>query len=109
MKYVRVPWRHSSPANAWNYVDAHGDRIADPGKRGSPCGRVLWQRDLPASVAAELLDDSRISITFVTIQSKHDAWVKAFFEEGKGTTYSGIWLSDGDVLPAIPLEIPRRD
>ena len=34
--------------------------------------------------------------------SNHDAWVKAFFEEGKGTTYSGIWLSDGDILPAIP-------
>ena len=40
----------------------------------------------------------------VSIQADHDAWVKAFFHEGKGTKYSGIWISDAAVLPAIPFE-----
>jgi hypothetical protein len=62
--------------------------------------------EVPVKASPELIDDSRVSITFVTIQPNHDAWVKAFFEEGKGTTYSGIWISDGDVLPAIPLAKP---
>jgi protocatechuate 3,4-dioxygenase beta subunit len=71
--------------------------------------RILRQLEIrdgryqvPVKVSPEQLDDSRVSITFVTVQPNHDAWVKAFFEEGKGTTYSGIWLSDGDILPAIP-------
>lgn len=61
--------------------------------------------EVPVTVAPELIDDSRVSVTFVTIQPEHDAWVKAFFHDGKGTTYRGIWTSDGDILPAIPLAV----
>jgi beta-lactamase regulating signal transducer with metallopeptidase domain len=59
--------------------------------------------EVPVKVPPDLVNDSRVSLTFVTIQPDHDAWVKAFFREGKGTTYKGIWTSDGDVLPAIPI------
>lgn len=58
--------------------------------------------------ADELVLRGRVSITFVTIQPGHDAWVRAFFHEGKGTSYRGIWTSDGDMLPAVPFEAPRR-
>jgi len=59
---------------------------------------------VPVKVPPEWIDDSRVSITFVSIQPDHDSWVKAFFHDGKGTKYSGIWTSDGGILPAIPFE-----
>jgi hypothetical protein len=55
-------------------------------------------------IEPEWIDDSRVSLTFVTIQPDHDAWVRSFFHEGKGTKYSGIWADDGNLLPAIPFE-----
>ncbi len=58
--------------------------------------------EVPLRISPEWIDDSRVSITFVSIQPNHDAWVKAFFHDGKGTGYSGIWTADGDLLPAIP-------
>jgi hypothetical protein len=63
--------------------------------------------DIPTTyrvaIPAEWIDDSRVSITFLTIQPDHDAWVKSFFREGKGGGYKGFWTSDGGILPAIPL------
>ena len=63
--------------------------------------------EIPLQIAPEWLDDSRVSITFVSIQPDHDAWVKAFFHEGRGTSYSGIWTGDGGMLAAIPFESER--
>ena len=40
----------------------------------------------------EWIDDSRVSLTFVTIQPDHDAWVRSFFT-GQGTKYRGIWAA----------------
>ena len=48
------------------------------------------------------IDDSRVSVTFLTIQPDHDAWVKSFFHEGRGGGYMGLWTGDGGLLPAIP-------
>jgi hypothetical protein len=58
--------------------------------------------EVPIKIAPEWIDDSRVAITFVTIQPKHDEWVKAFFQEGKGTSYSGIWTGESSKMPAIP-------
>jgi beta-lactamase regulating signal transducer with metallopeptidase domain len=60
--------------------------------------------EVPVKIAPEWIDDSRVSITFVSIQPDHDAWVKAFFHDGTGTSYSGIWIGDGGMLAAIPIE-----
>ena len=60
--------------------------------------------EVPVKIPPDAIDDSRVSITFLTIQPDHDAWVKAFFLEGKGKGYQGLWLSDGGMLPAIPFE-----
>ncbi len=60
--------------------------------------------EVPVKIAPEFIDDSRVSLTFISIQPNHDAWVKSFFHDGKGTSYSGIWAGDGDILPAIPFE-----
>lgn len=65
--------------------------------------------EVPVKIPPELIDDSSVSVTFVTIQPDHEAWVKAFFLDGKGTSYRGIWTSDGDLLPAIPLAAADRD
>lgn len=64
---------------------------------------------VPVRIPPEWLDDSRVSITFVTVQPNHDAWVRAFFIEGKGTRYNGLWTSDGGPLPTIPFEEDARD
>jgi len=58
--------------------------------------------EVPVKIRPEWIDDSRVSITFVTIQPNHDEWVKKFFQEGKGTSYSGIWTGASAVVPAIP-------
>jgi hypothetical protein len=58
--------------------------------------------EVPVRIPPELVDDSRVSITFVSIQPNHDEWVKSFFREGKGTKYEGIWTGESSVLPAIP-------
>jgi hypothetical protein len=55
-------------------------------------------------VKPELIDTSTISLTFVTIQPEHDQWVKAFFHEGKGTSYKGLWSGDGGRLSAVTVE-----
>ncbi|HEY2250805.1 MAG TPA: M56 family metallopeptidase [Planctomycetaceae bacterium] len=55
-------------------------------------------------VKPELIDTSTISLTFVTIQPEHDQWVKAFFHEGKGTSYKGLWSGDGGKLSAVTVE-----
>jgi hypothetical protein len=62
---------------------------------------------VPVKIPPEWIDDSRVRVTFVSIQPDHDAWVKAFFRDGKGTSYEGIWMSDGSILSAIPFE-PER-
>ncbi|MGQ0633358.1 MAG: M56 family metallopeptidase [Planctomycetaceae bacterium] len=51
----------------------------------------------------ELIEHSSVSVTFVTIQPEHDQWVQAFFHEGKGTKYSGIWSGDGGKLLSVPV------
>jgi hypothetical protein len=43
-------------------------------------------------------------ITFLTIQRNHNAWVKSFFDEEKGTSYKGTWTGDDVILPAIRLK-----
>ena len=53
------------------------------------------------TIPPEWIDDSRVSVTFLTIQPDHDAWVKSFFLEGKGEVYTGLWTSEGGLLPAI--------
>ena len=63
---------------------------------------------VPVKVRPEWIDDSRVSITFVTIQPEHDRWVRSFFLEGKGTSYKGIWAGDGGLLPEIPFEPDNR-
>jgi hypothetical protein len=63
---------------------------------------------VPVKIAPEWIDDSRVSITFMTIQPNHNAWVRSFFQEGKGTAYTGLWAEDGGLLPAIPLEAQPR-
>ena len=55
-------------------------------------------------VPPEWIDDSSVSLTFLTIQPNHNAWVKSFFHEGQGTSYKGIWTGDDAILPAIPFE-----
>lgn len=72
--------------------------------------RILKQLDVregryevAVKVPPELIDDSRVSITFVSIQPNHDEWVQTFFQDGKGAKYSGIWTAESNVLPAIPL------
>jgi hypothetical protein len=64
---------------------------------------------VPVTIPPGWIEDSRVALTFVTIQREHAAWVKAFFLEGKGTTYRGLWACDGAPLPAIPLEMPDRE
>jgi beta-lactamase regulating signal transducer with metallopeptidase domain len=51
----------------------------------------------------ELIDESSVSVTFVTIQPEHDEWVKAFFVEGRGTSYRGIWAADSQQLAQVAL------
>jgi hypothetical protein len=63
--------------------------------------------EVPVKILPELIEDSRVSITFVSVQPGHDAWVRSFFQEGKGTGYSGIWTSDGDLVSAIPIATAR--
>ncbi len=63
--------------------------------------------EMPVKIPAEWIDDSRVSISFGSIQPDHDAWVQAFFHDGKGTSYSGIWTGDGGLLRAIPFEARR--
>ncbi len=58
--------------------------------------------EVPVIISPEWIDDSRVSITFLTIQPDHDVWVKSFFHEGKGGGYKGLWMGDGGLLPAIP-------
>ena len=58
--------------------------------------------EVPVAIPPAWIDDSRVSVTFLTIQPDHDAWVKSFFLEGKGGGYTGLWTSDGGSLPAIP-------
>ncbi len=65
--------------------------------------------EVPVKIDPDRIDDSRVSITFVTIQPDHATWVKTFFHDGKGTSYKGIWTSDGDLLPAIPIVARRAD
>jgi hypothetical protein len=55
-------------------------------------------------ISPELIDDSQVSITFVTIQPDHNDWVRAFFLEGKGTSYKGLWTADGGTMPEIAFE-----
>jgi hypothetical protein len=62
---------------------------------------------VPLKIAPEWIDDSRVSLTFVTIQPDHDAWVKSFFHDGKGTKYQGLWAEDNAPLPAVPFEARR--
>ena len=59
---------------------------------------------VPLTIRPEWIDDSRVSITFVTIQPEHEKWVQSFFHEGKGTSYKGIWSGDGGLMPEIPFE-----
>lgn len=65
--------------------------------------------EVPITIQPELIDDSRVSITFVTVQPDHDAWVKTFFDQGRRTNYRGVWSTDGDFLPAIPIAPPPGD
>ena len=51
------------------------------------------------------IDDSSVSITFLTIQPNHDAWIKSFFHDGSATGYKGLWTGDGATLPSIPFEV----
>ena len=61
--------------------------------------------EVPVKISPEWIDDSRVSLTFLTIQPAHDAWVKSFFHDGKGTSYKGLWTGDGAILSAIPFEV----
>ena len=70
--------------------------------------RIFRQLDVKAGryeekvkINPDWIDDSRVSITFVTIQPNHNDWVRAFFLEGKGTSYKGIWTADGGTMPEI--------
>jgi hypothetical protein len=78
---------------------------------GEPVLRQLDVRDgryeVPVKVPPDRIDDTRVVVTFVTVQPDHDAWVQAFFRDGKGTGYSGIWAADQAAVPAIPFEAPR--
>jgi hypothetical protein len=81
------------------------------------CEKIFRQLDVlregryevPVKIAPEWIDDSRVSITFVTIQPDHDAWVRSFFLEGKGTSYKGLWTGDGGLMPAIPFAAAQPD
>jgi hypothetical protein len=57
--------------------------------------------EVPVRIDPRWLDDSRVSIAFVTIQPDHEAWVRAFFHEGRGTSYKGMWVEDSALLPAM--------
>ena len=59
--------------------------------------------EIPVTIPAAQVDDSKVSITFVTKQPEHDAWVKSFFQEKKGGPYSGIWTAEAATIPAIPV------
>jgi hypothetical protein len=63
---------------------------------------------VPVKIRPEWIDDSCVSITFVTIQPHHDDWVRSFFLEGKGTTYRGLWTGDGGLMPEIAFEPAGR-
>lgn len=58
---------------------------------------------VPVTIAPEWIGDSRVSLRFLTIQPNHDAWIKSFFHEGKGTSYKDLWAENDAPLPAIPL------
>ena len=60
---------------------------------------------MPVKIPPDWIDDSRVSITFVTIQPDHDAWVQAFFHDGKGPHSARLWRRDVCQLSAIPFEI----
>ena len=55
--------------------------------------------EVPVTIPAVRVADSEVAVTFVTIQKEHDAWVKAFFLEGKGTSYQA---SGPRTMPRYP-------
>jgi hypothetical protein len=63
---------------------------------------------VPVKITPDLIDDSMVSLTFLTIQPNHDAWIKSFFQERKRTAYKGLWAEDGGMMQAIPLEAEPR-
>ena len=60
--------------------------------------------EVQVMVPPEWIDDSRVSITFLTIQPNHEAWIKSFFDQGQGTSYKGLWAGDDATLAAIPVK-----
>jgi hypothetical protein len=64
--------------------------------------------EVPVTAPPARLDDSRVSVTFVTVQPNHDEWIKAFFKEGRGMGYQGVWFAERGTLPAIPLVATGR-
>jgi hypothetical protein len=77
--------------------------------------RIFRQLDVKAGryeekvkINPDWIDDSRVSITFVTVQPNHNDWVRAFFLEGKGTSYKGIWTADGGTMPEIVIAKKAR-
>jgi hypothetical protein len=65
--------------------------------------------EVPVKIRPEWIDDSIVSITFVSIQPNHDAWVRSFFHDGKGTSYQGLWAGDGGLLPAIAFDTRKSE
>ncbi len=62
--------------------------------------------EVRVKVPPKSIHDTRVSITFLTIQPNHDAWIKSFFDAGQGTAYKGLWAGDDATLPAIPIKAP---
>lgn len=63
---------------------------------------------MPVKIPPDWIDDSRYSITFLSLQPDHAAWVKSFFQDDKGTKYSGIWTGDDGFIPAILFDDQSR-
>jgi hypothetical protein len=60
---------------------------------------------VPVKIRPEWIDDSQVSIAFVSIKPDHDAWAQALFHDGRGMHSSRIWRRDVCLLSAIPFEI----
>jgi hypothetical protein len=60
---------------------------------------------VPVKIRPEWIDDSQVSIAFVSIKPDHEAWVQALVHDGIRTHSSRIWRRDVCLLSAIPFEI----
>ena len=65
--------------------------------------RPVGDYEVDLTVNPNLFAYTKVSTTFVTIQTEHDKWVDDFFKKGIGTSYKGLWSGDSGELMKIPV------